>query len=167
MIQITPHMRILVATQPVDFRKGIDALVRICYDLLEADPFSGTIFVFRNRPQTGLKILVYDGQGYWLCHKRLSKGRFTWWPNYGAKGSELKTFSMQVLMAAGNPEKAESAEQWKPLPLPENKIPLRAGVPDNNPILYSHGNTQFQRKNDYEPGRGLHKRTDRQIPGIK
>jgi transposase len=64
MIQVTPHMKLLVAHQPVDFRKGIDGLVRICKDQLEQDPFAGTMFVFRNRPQTGIKILVYDGQGF-------------------------------------------------------------------------------------------------------
>jgi transposase len=167
MIQLTPHMRVLVATHPVDFRKGIDGLVRICYDHLNADPFSGTIFVFRNRSRTGLKILVYDGQGYWLCHKRLSKGRFRWWPNSGAKSSELKTFFMQVLMAAGNPERAECAEQWKPLPLPENKLTPEAGVPGNAPIIYSRGKNHIQREDDHNKGCGLHKKTDRQIPGIK
>ena len=76
MIQITPQMRILVPVAAVDFRKGIDGLARLCRQELQADPFSGALFVFRNRRATALKILVYDGQGYWLCQKRLSKGRF-------------------------------------------------------------------------------------------
>ena len=80
MIQITPQMRILVAIDPQDFRKGIDGLARICRDVLEADPFSGWLFVFRNRRQTALRILCYDGQGFWLAHKRLSRGKFRWWP---------------------------------------------------------------------------------------
>ena len=80
MIQITPQMRILVAVEPVDFRKGIDGLAQVCKDVLRQDPFSGWVFVFRNRPATALKVLVYDGQGFWLCHKRLSSGRFRWWP---------------------------------------------------------------------------------------
>jgi hypothetical protein len=71
MIQITPQMRILVAIEPCDFRKGIDGLARVCKELLKQDPFSGWVFVFRNRPATALKALVYDGQGFWLCHKRL------------------------------------------------------------------------------------------------
>ena len=49
MIQITPHMRILVAVEPVDFRAGIDALAGICRQRLQADPFAGTLFVFANR----------------------------------------------------------------------------------------------------------------------
>ena len=81
MIQITPHMRILVAVQPVDFRCGIDALVGACTQRLNADPFSGALFVFGNRQRTAIKVLVYDGQGFWLCHKRLSSGSFPFWPN--------------------------------------------------------------------------------------
>ena len=71
MMQITPQMRILVAVEAVDFRKGIDGLARICREVLAADPFGGGVFVFRSRRQTALRILVYDGQGFWLAHKRL------------------------------------------------------------------------------------------------
>ena len=71
MIQITPQMRIMVAVQPEDFRKGIDGLAQVCKDVLRHDPFGGWVFVFRNRPATALKVLVYDGQGFWLCHKKL------------------------------------------------------------------------------------------------
>ena len=80
MIQITPHMRILVAVEPIDFRAGIDGLVSACRQRLQADPFSGGLFVFRNRARTAIKILVYDAQGFWLCQRRLSSGRFAFWP---------------------------------------------------------------------------------------
>ena len=60
MIQITPHMRILVAVAPIDFRRGIDGLVGLCQQRLKADPFSGAMFVFANRRRTSIKILVYD-----------------------------------------------------------------------------------------------------------
>src|SRR5208282_3732072 len=76
MIQITVQTRILVAIQAVDFRKGIDGLARVCQQQLQTDPFSGRLFVFRNRRRTALKILAYDGRGFWLCQKRLSRGRF-------------------------------------------------------------------------------------------
>jgi transposase len=81
MIQITPHMRLYLCVAPIDFRKGIDGLSRVCRDILDKDPFSGSMFIFRNKRRTTLKILVYDGQGYWLFVKRLSSGRFSWWPN--------------------------------------------------------------------------------------
>ena len=81
MLQITPQMKILVAVEPADFRKGIDGLVRLCKDSLQQDPFAGAVFVFRNRRGTAVKVLVYDGQGFWLCQKRLSENRFRWWPS--------------------------------------------------------------------------------------
>ena len=85
MLQITPQMKILVAVEPTDFRRGIDGLARLCQAALRQDPFVGTVFVFRNRKGTALKVLMYDGQGFWLCHKRLSQGRFPWWPSAGGR----------------------------------------------------------------------------------
>jgi hypothetical protein len=79
MLQVTAHMKILVAVEVVDFRKGIDGLVAYCKKSLDQDAFAGTLFVFRNRRATAIKILVYDGQGFWLCQKRLSAGRCSWW----------------------------------------------------------------------------------------
>jgi transposase len=60
MLQITPQMRILVAVEAVDFRKGIDSLAELCRAKLNADPFSGCLFVFRSRRATSIKVLVYD-----------------------------------------------------------------------------------------------------------
>src|SRR5690606_19406660 len=79
----TPQMRVLVAVEPVDGRKGIDGLAQLCRQKLATDPFSGCVFVFRNRSGTTLKVLVYDGQGFWLAQKRLSHGRFRSWPGGG------------------------------------------------------------------------------------
>ena len=73
MIQITPQMRILVAVEPADFRKGIDGLARLCQERLHQDPFSGWVFAFRNRRATAVKVLVYDGQGFWLCQASLER----------------------------------------------------------------------------------------------
>ena len=74
MIQITPQMRILLAVEPVDFRKGIDGLVGVCKNALDSDPFSGQMFVFVNKKKTAIKILIYDGQGFWLCQKKVVPG---------------------------------------------------------------------------------------------
>lgn len=116
MIQITPHMRILVAIEPVDFRKGIDGLAGICRRVLKTDPFSGVVFVFRNRLKTTIKILIYDGQGFWLCQKRLSKGRFKWWPrSTDASVQQLAVHELQLLLVAGNPSLHQVAPDWKRL----------------------------------------------------
>jgi transposase len=116
MIQITPQMRILVAVEPVDFRKGIDGLARLCQERLQEDPFCGWVFVFRNRRATAVKLLIYDGQGFWLCHKRLSTGRFPCWPSSRTAGAEtLAAHQLQVLLSAGNPAKAKGAPTWRPV----------------------------------------------------
>jgi transposase len=114
MIQVTPQMRVLVAVEEIDFRCGIDRLAQRCRANLGADPFSGTVFVFRNRRRTAIKLLVYDGQGFWLCHKRLSKGRFEWWPHSGDRaGAQLKAHELVVLLWAGNPSATQVAPEWR------------------------------------------------------
>jgi transposase len=111
MIQITPQMRVLVAVEAVDFRKGIDSLAQLCRNKLASDPFSGCVFVFRSRRATSIKVLVYDGMGFWLATKRLSKGRFRWWPE-GVTSRELEAHQAQLLFAAGNPDVA-AAPVWR------------------------------------------------------
>jgi len=116
MLQITPQMRILVAVEPVDFRNGIDGLVRLCKQALGQDPFRGGVFAFRNRRGTALKVLVYDGQGFWLCHKRLSEGRFRWWPSgAGQRAKALAAHQLHVLLSAGDPEGTKAMPDWRPV----------------------------------------------------
>lgn len=114
MLAITPQMRILVAVEAVDFRKGIDSLAELCRAKLNTDPFSGCVFVFRSRRATSIKLLVYDGQGFWLATKRLSKGRFRWWPQSNDASKLLRVHQAQVLLSAGNPE-VDAAPEWHPL----------------------------------------------------
>jgi transposase len=114
MIQITPQMRVLVAIEAADFRRGIDGLAQLCRGTLSLDPFSGTVFVFRNRRATAVKILVYDGQGFWLCHKRLSKGKFRWWPSSaGDAATVMQAHELQVLVCAGDPSATQAAPVWR------------------------------------------------------
>jgi transposase len=115
MIQVTPHMRVLVAVEPADFRKGIDGLARVVRAELESDPFSGCVFVFRNRRSTAVKILVYDGQGFWLCQKRLSTGRFTFWPSEatGKRARDVVAHELQVLLSAGDFTAVRAAPPWR------------------------------------------------------
>ena len=80
MIHLTAQTSILLATQPADFRCGIDGFVARCRNHLQTDPRSGTLFVFINRSKTMVRSLMYDGTGYWSMTKRLSKGRFKSWP---------------------------------------------------------------------------------------
>ncbi len=117
MIQITPHIRIFLCIAPIDFRKGIDGLSRVCCDVLGQDPFSGSMFIFRNKRKTTLKILLYDGQGYWLFVKRLSSGRFNWWPkNEKTSSINLTPAQLHLLIWNGNlldERMALTSPQWK------------------------------------------------------
>jgi transposase len=114
VIQITPQMRILLAVEPVDFRKGIDGLAALCRQALESDPLSGTLFVFCSRRGHALKCLTYDGQGFWLCQTRLSRGRFAAWPAAGASASRrLDPHQLHLLLWNGDPAQATTAPLWR------------------------------------------------------
>jgi transposase len=113
MIQITPQMRVLVAIERVDGRKGIDSLVRLCQEKLAEDPFSGCVFVFRSCSGTTIRVLSYDGQGYWLAQKRLSRGKFVWWPEGSGAAKSLEAYEAQLLMAAGDVSRVRAAPMWR------------------------------------------------------
>lgn len=114
MIQITPQMRILLAVEPVDFRKGIDGLAACCRQVLSTDPLAGALVVFRSRSRRALKILMYDGQGFWLCQKRLSAGRFAWWPE-APDGCihRVDPHQLHLLLWNGDPSRALAAPMWR------------------------------------------------------
>jgi len=112
LIQIAPQIRILVAVEAIDGRKGMDAIAQLCREKLNADPFSGYLFIFRSRSGTAIRILQYEGQGFWLATKRLSNGRFKWWPTSAEPARTLQAHQAQLLLAAGNPE-TEAAPVWR------------------------------------------------------
>src|SRR5207237_10823574 len=115
MIAITAQTRIWLAGEPADFRCGIDGLARVCKQILKADPFCGALFVFRNKRSTAIKILHYDGIGFWLCQKRLSKGRFCGWPKAGGETLTLEAHQLQLLLAGGDPAAARGLPVWRKL----------------------------------------------------
>jgi transposase len=80
MIAVAAGMRVLVATKPVDFRRGGDSLAALVREQMGHDPFSGTIFIFRSKRADRLKILAWDGSGLVLLWKRLEHGAFRWPP---------------------------------------------------------------------------------------
>jgi transposase len=115
MLQLVPQLRILLAVAPVDFRKGVDALAALCREQWQQDPFSGTLYVFRNRSATALKLLVYDGNGVWLCLRRLSSGQLLWWPHGDTPLHPLAAPQLMVLLYQGHPEQACFAPLWRAL----------------------------------------------------
>lgn len=113
MLQLTPQSRIVVAVEPVDFRRGIDGLAAVCRQHLAQNPLSGTIYVFRNRRATAIKLLLYDGQGWWLCQKRLSHQRFQWWPQADQPIHRLAARELAILLWNGQPAAAQMAPDWR------------------------------------------------------
>jgi len=110
MLQLTPQSRIFLALEPIDGRKGIDGLAAVCRQALGDNPLDGAVYVFRTRAGTTLKLLAYDGQGFWLCTKRLSLGRFRWWPTAATPSVRLAARELTVLLGTAFP----SAPRWPP-----------------------------------------------------
>ena len=78
MIAPDAHLKVYVATRPIDFRKGHDGLAAAVQEMIGEDPFSGAVFVFRSKRADRLKVLVWDRTGLVLIHKRLEGGKFVW-----------------------------------------------------------------------------------------
>ena len=80
MITIPAGVRVLLATRPVDFRKGAHGLAALASEVLAEDPFSGVVIVFRAKRADRVKLLVWDGSGLVLVWKQLQQGAFRWPP---------------------------------------------------------------------------------------
>jgi len=121
MIQLTPQMRVLVAIEPVDGRRGIDGLAQVCRAVLNCDPLDGTLVIFRTRSGRAIKLIGYDGQDLWICMKRMSSGKFRYWPtapnSAGTASRLLLTHKLQTLIWGGDPAHAQAAPLWRRLPV--------------------------------------------------
>jgi transposase len=93
-----PGLRVLVASSPVDFRKGMDGLVALVTQVLAADPFAGDVFVFRAKRTDRIKLLLWDGSGLCLVTKRLEAGGFTW-PTVQNGAVTLSAAQLRLLFA--------------------------------------------------------------------
>lgn len=114
MLQLTPQSIVYVATKHVDFRKGIDGLIGVCRQKLELEPLSGSIFLFYNRTRTTIKIIAYDGQGFWLCMKRLSEGKFKYkLPTTSTTHQQICYRSLQIIINNGDPISAGLGKDWR------------------------------------------------------
>jgi len=78
MIGPTGTVRVMVATKPVDFRKGMEGLAALVREAMAADPFCGTVYVFRAKRADRVKLIFWDGTGMVLVAKRLEDGKFRW-----------------------------------------------------------------------------------------
>lgn len=111
MISLAEQCTVFLQVKPVDFRKGIDSLVGVCRRQLDKNPFSGAIFAFRNRKNTAVKLLLYDGSGFWLMHKRFSKGKLTYLPK--SASDKISMPILTTILNQGTP--GTFTEPWRPL----------------------------------------------------
>lgn len=94
MLSFAGSLRVFLALEPCDMRKGFEGLTALVSEQLKEDLRSGALFVFTNKCRTRLKVLCWDGTGLWLCAKRLEKGRFSW-----PKGSALEGNTTKLKLA--------------------------------------------------------------------
>ena len=114
MLQLPAQVRILVAINPLDFRKGIDSIASYCKYQLQSDPYSGALFAFRNKSGTAVKILSFDGVGMYLVIRRFSRGKLAWWPSSSDQPLQpLAAQHLAVILAQGNPRHAAFPEDWR------------------------------------------------------
>lgn len=95
MLSLPPSssVRIFIAREAIDMRKGIDGLAGLVIDTIEQDPQSGHLFVFFNKQRNRMKSLVWDASGYWLLCKRLEHGRFQIFDRVGASRTSFELAS--------------------------------------------------------------------------
>lgn len=99
MFGLGPATKIYIAVEAVDMRKGFEGLYGLVRDHLGEDPLSGHLFLFTNRSQTRLKVLVWDGSGLWVCAKRLEKGRFRWPAAEGTRSVTMRPEELALLVS--------------------------------------------------------------------
>ena len=105
--------RILLARDPVDFRKAIDGLAAVCEVHLGEEPLDGTLYVFTNKRRTGLKALIWTRGGFLMLYKKLEKGRFRWPPLDADRGT-LSPAELAALMEGIDLSRARRLSRWNP-----------------------------------------------------
>ena len=113
MLSFSAQTVIYIFHAAVDFRNGIEGIGAICRNVIKLDPEKGAVFVFRNRQTNALKLLFYDGQGYWLCHKRMSKGKFRHWPAGDESMTSFGVVELLMLINNGDPMSKKFQLPWK------------------------------------------------------
>ncbi len=105
--------RILLAREPVDFRRSIDGLAAICRLHLREQPMDGTLYVFTNRRRTGLKMLLWTHGGFMMLYKKLERGRFRW-PAMEGDRCTLSPAELAALLEGIDLSKARRLPRWNP-----------------------------------------------------
>lgn len=111
MLILPPSVRLFVCAQPTDMRRGFDGLSIMVEKILKQDPFSGHLFVFRNRRQDRIKVLYWDRDGYAIWYKRLEKGTIQFSANL-SDGAELRATDLAMLLDGIDPTKVKRRQRY-------------------------------------------------------
>ena len=111
MIQITTLHHLYLWIEPIDFCKGLHALIVLCRQNIGSS-YDGSIFAFRNKRGIAVKLLVYDGTGFWLCAKRFSQGKLNYWPK--SLDEHICATTMAIILNQGNP--VQMRPSWRSQP---------------------------------------------------
>jgi transposase len=98
MLSFSGSLKVFVAVQACDMRKGFNGLQALVTERLGEDPRQGSLFVFSNRRHTRIKILCWDGTGLWVLSKRLEKGTFSWPRNLDPQVSKMSLTPQALAM---------------------------------------------------------------------
>lgn len=113
MMALRADLKVVVAAEPIDFRRGVNGLVALVAEALDADPYCGDVFIFRSKRKDRLKLLAWDGSGLVLATKWLENGGFTW-PSIKAGKVEISSEQMAVLIAGMDWTRLVSAPARRP-----------------------------------------------------
>lgn len=114
MISFPANTDIFINHRPVSFGCGIDGMLRYCRILLKKEPLGEAYFMFINKGGEQIRVLWYDGQGFSLCTKRSSQGRFSNWPKNSEEiYSVFSFFHAQILFSGGDPKASKTKKIWK------------------------------------------------------
>ena len=115
MIPLAPGSSIFVVNEAVSFACRLNGMLGICRDVLAIEPMDGAYIVFRNRKGTMIRVIFYDGDGFWLCEKRFSQGSIRHWCGRGGVITSVTARELGVLLWRGNPAGAGFPSLWKKL----------------------------------------------------
>jgi len=112
-VLIPTPSRILVARDPVDFRKSINGLAAVCEVHLQEQPLDGSLYVFVNRRRNGLKMLIWTHGGFLMLYKKFERGRFRWPPLEADRGT-ISPAELAALMEGIDLSRARRLSRWNP-----------------------------------------------------
>jgi transposase len=111
MLAFSSTDKVFLGVGKIDFRKQITGLIKSTQEVIRQNPYSRCYFAFTNRKKTSIKLLHYDGTGFWMHQKVLSQGKFRW-PSSSDESITMSPMELQVLLMQGDPALVGFKPEW-------------------------------------------------------